>query len=171
MSNFQQAQIMKAQDILDLTGQKIDPDILTVHPTGNLIHVLLEKMPKEYGTIILPDTIGRDENMGAGYIIAAGSRAGHNDYAAPGPGAVGVIEGVEEYTEENEIKWRTGPAQLLSLHVIFGSHTGMPLRVSMMDREFRSAVLVMSAKDIRGVDVNLTPLTKRVEDKVKVDLT
>jgi hypothetical protein len=144
---------MTPEDVFELTGQHVHPEIFSVHPTGNLLHVLLELPPKEYGLIKLPESEVGKEKMGVGYIIAAGPRAGHTDYAIPGPSPVGVIVPMSD--------------KLLGLHVIFGSHTGMPLRVDMMDREFMSSVLVMSAKDIRGVDVNIKPLTTRVEERTK----
>ena len=157
---------MKAEDILELTGQEIHPDVLTVHPTGNLIHVLLEPPPEEFGLIKIPDYIQSMEKMGVGYVIAAGPRAGHPDYSRATSGPIGVVAELSVDIKSAD----TYPADhLLGLHVIFGSHTGMPLRVSMMDREFRAAVLVMSAKDIRGVDTNPVPLTKRVGERMKED--
>jgi len=159
MSDFWQGQIMNGPDILSLTGLEIHPDVLTIHPTGNLIHVLLEPPPEEFGGIVIPDYIQSMEKMGVGYIIAAGPLAGSHIYEGNLSGPIGVIQDSEVATDGCEV--------LLGLHVIFGSHTGMPLRVSMMDREFRAAVLVMSAKDIRGVDTNPTPLTTRVQEKVK----
>jgi hypothetical protein len=159
MSDFWHAQIMKAHDILELTGQAVSLDVLTIHPTGNLVHVLLEPPPEEYGPIKIPDYIVSDEKMGVGYIIAAGPLAGDHIYENNLSGPIGVIQDSEVATDRSEV--------LLGLHVIFGSHTGMPLRVSMMDREFRAPVLVMSAKDIRGVDTNPTPLTKRIEERMK----
>ena len=144
---------MKAEDILELTGQEIDPNVLTIHPTGNLVHVLLEPPPEEFGLIKIPDTIVNNEKMGVGYIIAAGPRAGHDDYAGLLSGAIGVI------AEE--------PEDLLGLHVIFASHAGVPLRVSMMDREFRAPVLIFQSKDMRGVDTNPVPLTTRVTERMK----
>lgn len=162
MSDFWQAQIMTAPDIQKLTEQEIHPDILTVHPTGNLIHVLLEPPPEEFGLIKIPDYIQSMEKMGVGYIIAAGPRAGHSDYAGALSGPIGIIA----HIPDNE--YDVSATNLLGLHVIFGSHTGMPLRVSLMDREFRAAVLVMSAKDIRGVDTNPIPLTRRVEERMKI---
>ncbi len=162
MSNFWQAQIMTSSAILELTHQVIHPDVLTIHPTGNLIHVILEPPPDEFGGIIIPDYIQSMEKMGVGYIIAAGPRAGHSDYAGSLSGAVGVIGDCKG--DKTLIGFNTA---LLGLHVIFGSHTGMPLRVSLLDREFRAAVLVMSAKDIRGVDTNPIPLTTRVQESMK----
>ena len=162
MSDFWRAQIMKAEEILSLTGQDVAPDVLTIHPTGNLIHVLLEPPPEEFGLIKIPDYIQSMEKMGVGYVIAAGPRAGHSDYAGVLSGAMGIIAHIKDNEYDNS------PLNILGLHVIFGSHTGMPLRVSMMDREFRAAVLVMSAKDIRGVDTNPKSLTKRVEEKMNL---
>lgn len=135
-----------------LTGQQVHPEVFSIEPTGNLIHVLLEPLPKEYGHIILPDA-GTQEKMGVGYIIAVGPMAGHPMYSVPGPSPIGVI--------------RAAPIDLLGLHVIFGSHTGMPLRVTMLDREFRAMVLVMTTKDIRGVDINPKSLTVRAERRSK----
>ena len=144
--------VMSPSQAESVTGQKIHPEVFSVEPTGNLIHVVLEVEPKEYGHIVLPD-FGSQEKMGVGYIIAAGPMAGHPMYAVPGPSPIGVT--------------RNSPIDLLGLHVIFGSHTGMPLRVTMLDREFRAMVLVMTAKDIRGVDTNPEPLTKRAERRSK----
>lgn len=157
-TKFWTGYILTADEIFELTGQKIHPDILTVHPTGNLIHVLLEEPPKEFGMIKLPDSEIGKEKMGIGWIIAAGPRAGHPDYAVPSPSPIGIIGGGPGLE---------GPECLLGLHIIFGSHTGMPLRVSMLDREFRSSVLVMSAKDVRGVDTDPTSLSQRVEERSK----
>lgn len=145
--------VMSPQQVKELTGQKVHPEVFSVEPTGNLIHVLLEKEPKEYGSIIIPDHIASREKMGVGYIIAVGSAAGNPMYSVPGPSAIGVV--------------RSAPIDLLGLHVIFGSHVGMPLRVTMLDRDFRAMVLVMSSKDIRGVDLNLEPLTDRAERRSK----
>jgi len=153
--DFWKGYIMKPEAVFELTGQHVHPDIFSVHPTGNLLHVVLEKEPKEFGSIIIPDSELGKEKMGIGYVIAAGPRAGHADYAVPGPSPVGVVGEGES------------PECLLGLHVIFGSHTGMPLRVSMLDREFRSSVLVMSAKDIRGVDTNPISLTLRAEQRMR----
>jgi len=170
MSDFWRAQIMKAEEILELTGQEIAPDVLTVHPTGNLLHILLEPPPEEFGPIIIPEYIQSMEKMGVGYIIAAGPRAGHEDYASALSGPIGVIRGYLPGTSDSDVNPAEAlPALLLGLHVIFGSHTGMPLRVSMMDREFRAAVLVMSAKDIRGVDTNTVSLTRRVQDRLEFE--
>jgi len=151
--NFWVGHIMEADEILKRTGQKIHPDVLTVHPSGNLIHVLLEEPPSEWGLIKLPDTIVNLQPMGIGYIIAAGPRAGHTDYAIPGPSPVGVISGT--------------PLLLLGLHVVFGAHRGVPLRVSIMDRDFKAQVLIMSSKDIQGVDTNPEPLTDRATRRSK----
>ncbi len=158
MNNFWQAQIMTQAAIEQLTGQLVNPLVLSIHPTGNLLHILMEKPPEEYSGIIIPDTLqGSGEQMGVGWIIAAGPRAGHSDYAASTTGVVGVIAGSDV----------NAPACLLGLHVIVGSHSGMPLRVDMLDREFRSAVLVLPTRDIKGVDTNQKSLTERVVEKSK----
>jgi hypothetical protein len=148
--------IMGADKILDLTKQEIHPEILTMEPTGNIIHVLLEVEPDQFGHIILPKggmDFGTREKMGTGYIIAAGPMAGNLGYQIPGPGVIGVT--------------RATPEDLLGLHVIFGSSIGMPLRVSMLDREYKSSVIVMTSRDIRGVDLNPEPLTIRAERRSK----
>jgi len=153
MPTFWKGHIMPQDEAEALSGQKIPDAIFGVHPTGNIIHVLVEEFPKEWKGIVLPDYArGMGEQMGIGYIIAAGPRAGHSDHAVNTGGAIGIIGGHEN------------PSDLLGLHVIFASHVGMPLRVSVFDREFRAAVLVMTSKDIRGVDTNPVPLTKRVEE-------
>ncbi len=155
MTDFWQGQMMTADAVFELTGQHIDPNILTVHPTGNMVHVLLEEPPKEYGSIIIPEAERGREQMGVGYIIATGPKAGSLVYSEGAPAIIGVIGGEGAETS----------ACLLGLHVIFGSHVGMPLRVSMLDREFKASVLVMPSKDIRGVDTNPVPLTIRVEER------
>lgn len=149
---YYQGHIMPQADAERLTGRRIHPEIFSIEPTGNLIHVILEQEPEEYGHIILPN-IGNNENMGVGYIIAAGPVAGDPGYTTVGPGAIGVIAG--------------HPSDLLGLHVIFASHVGSPLRVSMLDREFRAAVLIMSSRDIRAVDQNLESLTERAKRRAK----
>lgn len=156
--DFWKAAIMKPADIFELTGQTVNKHVFTVHPTGNLIHVLLEPPPGEYGHIKIPDTLVQLEKMGVGYIIAAGPMAGDPAYAAPGPAPIGVV------TTPNE---GGDASSLLGLHVIFASHVGMPLRLDMLDREFRAPVIVMTSKDIRGVDENPVPLSTRAMEKVK----
>ena len=144
--------VMSPQAVYELSGQDVHPEVFSIEPTGNLIHVLVEEQPEEYGNIILPQNISR-ENMGVGYIIAAGPMAGNPGYSAATPSPIGVI--------------RDSPLELLGLHVIFSQTVGMPLRVSMLDRAFRAAVLVMQAKDIRGIDNNSEQLTKRAERRSK----
>ncbi len=43
--DFWKGAIMKPADVLELTGQTVLPETFSVHPTGNLIHVLLEEEP------------------------------------------------------------------------------------------------------------------------------
>ena len=155
--DFWKGAIMSQTDVLELTGQEPDSDIFTIYPTGNLIHVLLEKPPEEIGMIKIPEYLVDLEKMGVGYIIAVGPMAGAAAYANPSPSPIGVTSSPE----------KDDPASLLGLHVIFGSHAGMPLRVNVMDREFRAPVLVMTAKDIRGVDTNPVSLTTRVVERSK----
>ena len=144
--------VMSPRQVLELTKQTVHPEVFSIEPTGNLIHVLLETPPEEYGHIILPKNISQ-ENMGVGYIIAVGPMAGDPRYAVPSPAPIGVV--------------RNSPIDLLGLHVIFSATVGMPLRVSMLDRKYMAAVLVMTAKDIRGVDLNAEPLTDRAERRSK----
>ena len=137
----------------ELTGQKIPPAIFTVMPTGDLLHIVVEEPPEEFGLIKIPEHIKANERMGIGHIIAVGPRAGDPRGAVPGPSPMGIIS-------------ETGdPTELLGLHVIFGSHVGMPLRVSMLDREFRAQVLVMRSRDIRGEDSNPLPLKVRSDQE------
>ena len=145
--------VMLAEDIKELTKQTIHPEVLTAEPTGNLVHVLVEEEPEEYGNIVIPKTITNSERMGIGYIIAVGPQAGNPLYAQNSAGAIGVV--------------RDHPTELLGLHVIFGAHLGMPLRVSMLDKEFRAAVIVLTSKDMRGVDTNPEPLTVRAVRRSK----
>jgi hypothetical protein len=144
--------IMLREDVEELTGQTVHPEVFSIEPTGNLIHVLVEEEPEEYGSIIIPKTVYNAERMGVGYIIAVGPVAGNVAYAH-NPGSIGVV--------------RESPPELLGLHVIFAAHMGVPLRVSMLDKEFRAAVLVMSSKDIRGVDQNPDTLTGRAVERSK----
>jgi hypothetical protein len=144
---------MLAEDITELTGQTVHPEVLTAEPTGNLIHILVEEEPDEYGSIVIPKGIVNAERMGVGYVIAVGPQAGNPMFAQNMGGAIGVI--------------RDHPTEILGLHVIFGAHIGMPLRVSMLDKEFRAAVVVMSTKDVRAVDMNPEPLTKRAVRRSK----
>jgi hypothetical protein len=159
MMDFWKGAIMDPADVLELTGQSVNPEVFTIHPTGNLIHVLLEEEPEEFGSIIIPKTLMGLEQMGVGYIIAAGPMAGSPDYAIAIPSPIGVVirAGGEDINSSG----------LLGLHVIFGSHAGAPLRVSLLDREFRAPVLVMQSKDIKGVDTNPIPLTTRVVERSK----
>ncbi len=155
--DFWKGAIMKPADVFELTGQTVLPEIFSVHPTGNMIFVLPEEVPENYGHITIPDHLRGLERMGIGYIIAVGPKAGSPDYATPGPSPVGVIVG--------DIK--SGPEDLLSLHVIFNSHRGTPLRLDIMDREFRAQVLMMSSKDILGVDENSKALSERAMERSK----
>jgi hypothetical protein len=158
--DFWKGAIMSQADVLELTGQLVNPETFSVHPTGNLIHVLLEEEPEEFGHIVIPKTLMGLEQMGVGYIIAAGPMAGSPDYAVAGPGVIGVVVSVRGENVDS--------SALLGLHVFFSSHVGSPLRVSLMDREFRAPVLQMSMKDIKGVDTNPIPLTTRVVERSKV---
>ena len=153
--DFWKGSIMTRANVLELTKQEVDEAVFSIHPTGNLIHVLAEVPPEEYGLIKIPEHLVGMEKMGIGYIIAVGPMAGSPDYAVAGPGPVGVI--TNEETSEG----------LLGLHVIFGAHRGMPLRVNMLDREFRAQVYEMSPKDIVGVDENPIPLSTRVVERLK----
>ena len=73
MSDFEVGCVLSSEAITALTGQVVLDDILGVHPTGNLIHVLLEEVPETYATIVIPQTQRDLERMGIGYIIAAAS--------------------------------------------------------------------------------------------------
>jgi len=144
--------IMLPEDVKELTGQDIHPEVFSMEPTGHLIHVVLEKEPDEYGHIVIPKAVIDGTKMGCGYIIAAGPLAGNPQYASSA-GPVGVI--------------RDDPSKLLGLHAIFAQHIGVPIRVSMLDSQYEGAVLVMSSKDIRGVDNNTEPLTDRAKRRSK----
>ena len=136
-----------------MTGQTITPEVFSVGPTGNLIHVVLEETPDEWGHIAIPEIVRSREVPGVGYIMAAGPQAGGKMYINNLSAPIGVT--------------CSEPAQLLGLHVIFGAHTGMPLHMSVLDKRFESQVVVMSSKDIRGVDSNPEPLRNRLERRSK----
>ena len=157
--DFWKGAIMSQAEAEKVTGQTINPEVFSVYPTGDLIHVLLEKEPEEFGGIIIPKTLLGLEQMGVGYIIAAGPMAGSPEYAKASPSPIGVT-----VPEGGEFK---DSSCLLGLHVMFSSHTGCPLRVSLLDREFRAPVLQMRGKDIIGVDENPVPLTTRVVERSK----
>ena len=143
---------MLPEDVKELTGQEVHPEVFSMEPTGNLIHVVLEKEPEEYGHIIIPKEMMDATKMGCGYIMAAGPVAGSPLYAG-GMGAIGVT--------------REDPTELLGLHVIFAQHIGVPIRVSMLETQYKGAVLVMTSKDIRAVDSNPEPLTDRAVKRSK----
>jgi hypothetical protein len=144
--------IMLPEDVKELTKQDVHPEVFSMEPTGNLIHVVLEVEPDEYGHLVIPKSITDGTRMGCGYIIAVGPVAGSPQYATSA-GAVGVLA--------------QNPAQLLGYHVLFAAHIGVPIRVSMLDTEYKGAVLVMSSKDIRGVDCDAEPLTDRAMRRSK----
>ncbi len=151
--SFNKGVIIDRELIEAITGQTITPEVFTVEPTGNLIHVVLEEVPDEWGHIKLPENLLSLEPPGAGYIMAAGPYAGSMMYVQPGAAPIGVT--------------CSDPSQLLGLHVIFGSTTGMPLHMSILDRKFESQVLVMTSKDVRGIDFNVEPLRDRLERRSK----
>jgi hypothetical protein len=144
---------MLPKDVKELTKQDVHPEVFGMEPTGNLIHVVLEVEPEEYGHIVIPKTVIEGTKMGCGYIMAVGPLAGSPQYAQGGGQAIGVLA--------------ESPAQLLGFHVLFAQHIGVPIRVSMLDTEYKGAVLVMSSKDIRGVDSNTEPLTDRAMRRSK----
>ena len=138
-----------------VTGQTIHPGIFDMFPTGNLIHVVVEKNPEEYGAIKLPDTIHK-EPAGVGYVIAAGPYAGNQMYAQMGGvSAIGVI--------------CESPSDLLGLHCMFGQHVGVPIRLSMLERKYNGQVFIMTSRDLMLIDTNPKSLVQRVQDDIGKD--
>ncbi len=147
--------VILAQDVAErITGQKINPAIFDIIPTGNLIFVVVEENPDKRGLIILPET-ARGEPAGVGHIIAAGPYAGHTMYATGGVAAVGVIA--------------ANPEALLGLHVLFGMHVGTPIRLSLIEPKYNGQVYMMVARDIQAIDTNPIALGDRIQDKIITD--
>lgn len=55
------------------------------------------------------------------------------------------------------------PEQLLYAHVIVGSSSGMALRVSILDRQYDSKVVMASCRDIKAIDWNPLTMKERAE--------
>jgi hypothetical protein len=140
------------EDAEALTGQSIHPEVFDILPTGNLIFVVVEQAPPKYGEIHIPDSVHKPP-AGVGYVIAAGPQAGHPMYAENnGVAAIGAIA--------------PQPQHLLGLHVLFGAHTGVPIKLSMLEAKYEGQVLMMVARDIQAIDLNPKSLCARVQEKI-----
>ncbi len=131
-----------------LTGQKIDPEIFDLHPTGNLLFICVEETPEDYGLIKMVSQF--KEPPGCGYIIAAGPFAGQVPQTQ-GISAIGVVG---------------DPHDLLGLHVIFGAHSGVPIRVNLTENRYNGQIFMMTSKDIQAIDLNPQTLGSRVQKKI-----
>jgi len=132
-----------------LTGQLIDPEIFDLCPTGNLLFCVVEKTPEDYGHIRMVSNY--KDPAGCGYIIACGPYAG-SEPSMGGVSAIGVVG--------------DKPEDLLGLHVIFGAHSGVPIRVTMTEARFNAQVVMMASRDIQGIDQNPVPLGDRIQKKI-----
>lgn len=132
----------------ELTGQKIDPEIFDLQPTGNLIFCCIEQTPEDYGLIKMVTQY--KEPPGCGYIIAAGPFAGQ-DPQTQGVSAIGIVG---------------RPEELLGLHVIFGAHSGVPIRVNLTEGRYNGQVFMMPSKDIQAIDLNSKPLGDRIQERI-----
>ena len=142
--------VIAHRDVLEaICKQKINPAYFQCEPIGAMILVVEEEVPQQYGRIQLaddPESPHRsDGKMGVGYVLAAGPEAGKRSNVIN----VGPIVDT--------------PDQLLYLHVIMGSTTGMPIRLSILDTEFRSKVFVMPARDLKAIDHNPGTMKERAE--------
>jgi hypothetical protein len=129
----------------ELTGQKIHPDAFQIIPQGSRVHVVLEEVPEEYMGVLLTEESRSREPVGVGWILAAGE--GVMD---PGP-YPGGISGK--------------PEALIYKHVIFSATMGMPIRFNLTDRDFKSQVVVMETRAIRGVDSNPKSHIQRLKER------
>ncbi len=149
--------ILVPEQAEEITGLKIAPEIFQMVPTGNLILVVVEPQPRSYGMIEIPDSVYKAP-VGCGYIIGVGPYAGDENFALRATvGAIGIISQL--------------PSDLLGAHVLFGQHTGVPIRTNMLEKKYEiedggGQVLIMTSRDIQVIDLNPEPLVKRVQAKI-----
>lgn len=135
MTEFKRAYMAEPEVLRDaLGGRYPHPDIFTLEPQGNRIHVILDPVPEQIGLIKLPQEYVNNERMGAGVVAAVGPEVGQ---AIPYPGGPVMAN----------------PGELLYAHVIFGAHVGKPLRLEFLrDHEFNSGAVVMADRDVWAVE-------------------
>jgi len=120
----------------EISKQKIISRALDWMPLGARVIVVKDPVPTKIGSLFLSEQQRDQQQMGTGWIISAGPRAGKYDLAP-----VGNIR-VDD------------PGKLLGLHVMFGFHAGKVMRFSVFDNEYESEVLAVAPVDIWAVDMN-----------------
>lgn len=132
-----------------LGGRTVHPDAYLLHPQGARIHVVLDELPEKYGELFIPEVVQGNERPGAGTIMAAGTGAWRGVEHYPGVPEFGVDNGTSLF----------GPSEdLLYKHIIFGQYVGKPLRLDYTrDDNWKSAVLVMTTRDIWAIDTGPPP--------------
>ena len=114
-------------------SRKVNPKAYNIYPQGRRIIVVLDPIPDRVGHIALPEEYRSREKMGAGIVMAVGPEVGQ---PAPFPGAP-ILE---------------KPQDLLYAHAVFGMHAGNVLRLDMMDNAYHSGIIVMTDRDIWGIE-------------------
>ncbi|MCI0408603.1 MAG: hypothetical protein L0191_08575 [Acidobacteria bacterium] len=127
--------------LYELIGRELPDSVWEHTPTGSRILVAPEPVSETTsgGVLWKPRSMVERQKMemGAGWIIAVGPHAGD---LAPHPGGMMTA---------------TGPADLLGLHVLFKSYSGVSLRIAEDEEEFGGSLLVMTDRDILAVGKRL----------------
>lgn len=121
----------------ELTGVAVHPKAFDLEPLGSRIVVVQDAVPTDWKGISLPEDVRDREIMGSGWVLSVGDTAGLlGRWAVPHPG-IPVVE---------------SPEALLYRHIYFGQHIGKVIRLSVRDRSYKGALLMMSDRDILCFD-------------------
>ena len=123
-------------------GRELSEEVWAHSITGHRILICPEPVQDRYkGLLFKPRSAQEREGleMGAGWIIAAGPLAGSGDDWFPG----GIL--------------CQNPSDLLGLHVIFKSHSGVTIKTNEDDEEFQGkhVLLVLTTRDILAIGEGL----------------
>lgn len=122
-------------ELADLGRPNIDKRLEAIQLTGARLMVLRDESVREFGKLVIPDSVRAKEMPGAGIVVAVGPDVGI--MTQPYPGGIALAS----------------PTMLLGAHVFFGQWSGKQFRLDILDSEWRGAreesdLLVMTDRDL-----------------------
>jgi hypothetical protein len=122
-----------------ISGLELPQDAHYQIPQGHRVFIMKDPVPEKLGSIVLTENTRDREQMGTGWVIAAGAMAGSKAHHPGGPIC-------------------NSPEDLLYCHVMLPAYLGKDVRFSIYDREYNCPIVVVTDVDIHAIDYNPDPL-------------
>lgn len=123
---------------LKAAGQpgNLDPRVYDLALCGSRILLVREESEKEYGNILIPDSVRVKNPPGAGYVVAVGNTVGQG--TSPHPHGISLDH----------------PSDLLYHRIVFGMYSGSEFITNAAEGGWQTHYWIMTDRDVWMVDWN-----------------